>query len=246
MTTTARISERAKIGNNVKIGDFSIVHDNVTLGDNTTIGAFCEIGVPTPLADQPELIIGENATIRSHSVIYAGSKFAAGLVTGHRVTIRENISAGPGLQVGTLSDLQGNATFGDYVKFHSNVHICQGSKVGNYVWIFPYVVLTNDPHPPSEVLTGPTLGDFSVVATMSTVLPDVKVGEGALIGAHTLVSRDVPAYQVCVGVPGKVRGDVRNIKHTLTGEPAYPWPRHFQRGYPDDVIERWQQQFSEE
>jgi UDP-3-O-[3-hydroxymyristoyl] glucosamine N-acyltransferase len=69
-----------------------------------------------------------------------------------------------------LSDLQGHCEIGDYVRFHSNVHIGQKSKIGNFVWIFPYVVLTNDPYPPSNNLVGVTVHDFAAIATMSVIL----------------------------------------------------------------------------
>lgn len=172
---TAIIDDGAKLGNNVSIGPYSIIHKNVVIGDNTEIGAYCEIGLPTKLANGRPLIIGKSAVIRSHSVFYEGSTFGEKLVTGHRVTIRELTTAGDGFQIGTLGDIQGHCEIGDYVKCHSNVHIGQHSTVGNYVWIFPYVVLTNDPHPPSEVMAGVTIEDFAVIATMSVILPGVTV-----------------------------------------------------------------------
>lgn len=64
------------------------------------------------------------------------------------------------------------------------MHIGKESKVGNFVWIFPYVVLTNDPHPPSNVTVGCEIGDYAAIATMSIILPGVKVGQHSLIGAH--------------------------------------------------------------
>ena len=43
--------------------------------------------------------------------------------TGHRVTVREGVKAGSDLQIGTLTDLQGDCTIGNYVRMHSNVHV---------------------------------------------------------------------------------------------------------------------------
>src|SRR5581483_1539376 len=116
------------------------------------------------------------------------------LTTGHRVTVREGAQAGKNLQIGTLCDIQGHCTIGDYVRFHSNVHIGQRAKIGNFVWIFPYVVLTNDPHPPSDVLIGVEVEDFASIATMSVILPGVKVGTHSLVAAHSSVSRDVEPH----------------------------------------------------
>ena len=166
------------------------------------------------------------------------------MVTGHRVTVREGTQAGLNLQIGTLGDIQGTCQIGNYVRFHSNVHIGQHSKVGDFVWIFPYAVLTNDPHPPSEIMRGVTLRDYVAVATMSVILPGVEVGQGALIGAHSSVGRNVEPDTVVAGVPAKLicRTDEILLKDG-SGRPAYPWRRHFSRGYPDEAVARWFAEF---
>jgi acetyltransferase-like isoleucine patch superfamily enzyme len=236
----ASVSPDASIGNGVSIGPFTIIHANVSIGAGTEIGSHCEIGLPTKLADGAPLIIGENSLIRSHSVFYEGSTFGRKLVTGHRVTVREKTVAGENLQIGTLSDIQGNCNIGNFVRFHSNVHIGQKSLVGNYVWIFPYVVLTNDPHPPSDVLLGATLEDYVAVATMSVILPGVRVGKGALVGAHSSVSRDVEPDTVVAGSPAKFICETKKILlKDGTERAAYPWRKHFHRGYPEHVVAAW-------
>ncbi|KAA8705849.1 acyltransferase [Pseudomonas proteolytica] len=242
---TAIVNDGAKIGNNVSIGPYSIIHKNAVIGDNTEIGAYCEIGLPTKLANGRPLIIGNGAVIRSHSVFYEGSTFGEKLVTGHRVTIRELTTAGDGFQIGTLGDIQGHCEIGDYVKCHSNVHIGQHSTVGNYVWIFPYVVLTNDPHPPSEVMAGVTIEDFAVIATMSVILPGVTVKKGALVGAHSSVNKDVNPDAVVAGSPAKFICGTEKIKlKDGSGNHAYPWRRHFHRGYPEKAVAEWIKEFS--
>lgn len=240
---TAIVAPEAQLGRDVEVGPFVIIGDNVSVGDNTRIEARCEIGVAHGTLTPGMLTIGADSVIRSGTILYQNSTFGDGFTTGHKVTVREGVTAGRGLQLGTLSDVQGFSRFGDFVKLHSNVHVGQGARLGSYIWIFPYVVLTNDPHPPSETLVGPQLSDFCVVATMSTILPGVHVGEGALVGAMTLVRDDVPADGICVGVPGKVIGKTDKIKFKDTGAPAYPWRRHFHRGYPADVVARWKAEF---
>ena len=175
--------------------------------------------------------------IRSHSIFYAGSTFGSRLMTGHRVTVREGTIAGENLQIGTLSDIQGDCVIGDYVRFHSNVHIGKESKIGNFVWIFPYVVLTNDPTPPSDNLIGPVIGDYAIIATMSVILPGIVVGSHALIGAHSLVSKDVPDGMVAYGVPAKSSGMASDIKlRDGSGKASYPWMGRFHRGYPKEIV----------
>jgi len=237
---TALVDPCAKIADKVKIGPFSIVHANVVLEEGCDIGAYCELGVKTALGDGSPLLVGKNALIRSHSVFYESSCFAEGLTTGHRVTVREKTIAGKNLQIGTLSDIQGDCVIGDYVRFHSNVHIGKGACIGNFVWIFPYVVLTNDPHPPSSVLKGVTVEDFAVIATMTVVLPGVNIGKGALIAAHALLKTDAEPGMLYMGVPAKKICNASQIKlQDGTERPAYPWISHFSRGYPDTVVKDW-------
>ncbi len=242
---TAIISKGARIAKNVIVGPFTIIHKNVIIDEGTVIGSHCEIGYPAlNFPDAPPLEIGKNSFIRSHSIFYEGSKFGENLVTGHRVTVREKTTAGRNLQIGTLSDIQGNCEIGNFVKFHSNVHIGQLSKINDYVWIFPYVVLTNDPHPPSNTMIGATIEKYVAVATMSVILPGVTINEGALIGAHSSVSKDVEADTVVAGSPAKYICDTDKIKlKDGSGNYAYPWRRHFHNGYLPEVVAQWIAEF---
>ena len=236
----ALVSPKAKLGKNVSIGAFSIIHDNVDIGADTVIDAYCEIGYPTPLADSLPLLIGPGSKIRSHSIFYEGSCFGEKLITGHRVTVREKTIAGKYFQIGTLADIQGDCVIGDHVRFQSNVFVGQKSRLGDFVWIFPHVVLTNDPHPPSNVLLGCDIGDFASIATMSVILPGVKVGERSLVAANSLVNKDVEPFTVVGGSPAKFLCNAADI--TLrdgSGKPAYPWTTHFHRGYPPDITQDW-------
>jgi acyl-[acyl carrier protein]--UDP-N-acetylglucosamine O-acyltransferase len=243
---TAIVSPLAKLGRDVVVGPFTSIHDNVEIGDDSEIGGYCELGVANQFTNGEALRIGKGALIRSHSIFYAASNFGERLVTGHRVTVREGVKAGVNLQIGTLTDLQGRCQIGDYVRMHSNVHVGQHSVIGNYVWIFPYVVLTNDPHPPSDVSRGVTVEDYAVIATMSTILPGVKVGKHALIGAHSLLGADAPPGKLYAATPAEERGDAAAIRlKDGTRRPAYPWVRHFRRGYPDEVIRQWEKLLDE-
>ena len=218
------ISERAQIGANVRIGDRTIIYDNVRIGDNSIISNDCILG--EPLSDyyhredyiNPPTVIGEGSLIRSHAIIYADSEFGAGMSLGHRVTIREKVTAGSGLSIGTLSDIQGHCTFGEYNRLHSNVHIGQASTLGDFVFIYPYVVLTNDPHPPSNLLMGCSIGHFSQIAVHSVLLPGVKVGQGCLIGANSTVNKDVADGMLAVGSPAKEICPVNQIPSKEEGE----------------------------
>lgn len=237
---TAIVSNKADIGSNVKIGAYSIIYDNVSIGDNTIIESYCEIGIANSFSGGENLIIGADSHIRSRSTFYEGSKFGNRLVTGHNVTVREKTIVGENFQLGTLSDIQGHCCIGDYVRTHSNVHIGQHSQIGSFVWLFPYVVLTNDPHPPSNIMQGVTVEDYAVIATMTVILPGAIIAEGVFIGAHSCIGGRTEKDMLYSGSPAKKIGSTSKIKlKDGSRQPAYPWRKHFHRGYPESVINKW-------
>lgn len=259
---SARIEQNVTIGNNVVIGDNCVIKsgciigDNVTIGENTyldygvivrsdvdlkgytKIGARCILGEYLAGFFQEKnygthpLVIGENALIRSESIIYGDNVLGNNLQTGHRVTIRENSKIGDHVRIGTLSDIQGYCEIQDYVNLHSNVHVGQKSVIKRYVWIFPYVVLTNDPNPPSESLLGVTIEEFAVISTGSIILPGLTIGEGALIGAGAIVTKNINKGMVALGNPAKMVCSTDKVTDHTTGEKVYPWQYTFDRGMP--------------
>lgn len=237
---TAIVSPHAEISTSATIGPFCLIHDNVKIGENTTVEAYCELGHPSKLSDGTPLVIGPNSLIRSHSTFYEGSSFGESLTTGHNVTVRELTQVGTNFQLGTKSDIQGHCKIGNYVRTHNNVHIGQKSSIGNFVWLFPDVLLTNDPNPPSEILIGAIIEDFAVISSKSTLLPGVRIGKHSVIGAHSLVSIDIEPGMFANGSPAKVvcKASVLRMKEN-PGIKAYPWTSRFSRGYPKEEVENW-------
>ncbi|MBW9157000.1 acyltransferase [Clostridium tagluense] len=247
------IKEGTIIGENVTIEDdvyvdyACIIKDNVHIKQGTFVGARCILGeFLVDFFDDMKnknhpLIIGRNSIIRSETIIYGENEIGDNFQTGHRVTIREKAKIGNNVRIGTLSDIQGHCEIGNYVNMHSNVHIGHKSVIKDYVWIFPYVVLTNDPTPPSEELVGVTVESYAVIATMSVILPGVHIYEDALIGAGSIVKRDVAKEEVVVGNPAKFVCKVSEIKNKITGEKVYPWRYTFGRGMPwsEEGYDRW-------
>jgi acetyltransferase-like isoleucine patch superfamily enzyme len=238
---TAVIHPKAKLGNAVSVGAFSIVNENVEIGANSIIGSHCEIGISRP-DNHENLVIGAESIIRSHSVLYAGSKFGNKLETGHHVSIREGTKAGDNLRVGSYSDIQGDLVIGNFVRLHSNVHLGKQTTIGNYVWIFPFVVTTNDPQPPSELVLGCQIEDYVAIATGAILLPGVHVGHDSLVGANSTVNKNVEPFSLIVGSPGRKIKDVRDLK-SADSRQSYPWRMHFRRGYPEEVIRSWEDEF---
>lgn len=238
------IKEGVIIGENVTIEDDVFIDYNCIIRDNVHIKKGCFIGARSILGEYlmdfygdrtnkiHPLVIGENALIRTENVIYGDTVIGEKFQSGHKVTIRENTKIGNNVRVGTLSDIQGYCEIGNYVSMHSNVHIGQKSLIKDYVWIFPYVVLTNDPTPPSDELVGVTIESFALISTGSVVLPGVHIDKDVLVGAGAIVTKNVAKETVVVGNPAKEICSVKKIKNKLTGEPVYPWRYTFKKGMP--------------
>lgn len=267
------ISPKAKIGNNTVIGCNCIVEDNVIIGDNVNIesnscirngteiaddsyiGSNCVIGEHQEymngdsihVNEENLLVLGKKCLIRSGSIIYSNSVIGDYFQTGHNVTIRENTRIGDNVSIGTLSDIQGDCCIGHYVRLHSNVHVGKASVIDGFNWIYPYVCLTNDPTPPSEVELGVHVHRFAIIATGSVILPGIDIAEDSLVAAGAAVTKNVRQYDVVAGNPAKHLADIRTIINRETGETNYPWRYRFNRMMPwsKDGFEKWYNELSE-
>ena len=214
----------------------------MTIEEDTQIGAYCEIGIDTPLAKEKKLIIGKNSNIRSKAVIYIGSIVGDELQTGHSITIRENSLIGNGVQLGNRTDVQGDCEIGDFTKMHADVHIGKMSKIGSYCWLFPEVLLTNDPTPPSNDLFGVRIEDYVVVAAKSLLMPGVVLKKNSVIAAGSVVNSNVDEGKLVQGNPAKVvcNANILRLKTDVRIK-AYPWYKRFFRGYPEEIVLKWQE-----
>ncbi|AKN31950.1 transferase [Clostridium carboxidivorans P7] len=250
------IHPSAKVGQNVTIKEGVIIGENVTIEDDVYIDYGCIIrdnvyikkgsfiGAKSILGEYivdfykdrinkvNPLVIGENALIRTESVIYGNTVIGDNFQSGHKVTIRENIKIGNNVVVGTLSHIQPKCTIGNYVRMSNNCAIGDGSKINDYVWMFPNVVLANDPTPPSDKFLNVTIDSFAIISASSLILPGVHINEDALVGAGAIVTKDVAKETLVVGAPAKEVCSVRKIKNKFTGESVYPWRYTFKRGMP--------------
>lgn len=229
------ISNNSTIGENCKIGDYVKIYDNVVIEDNVRIDDFCTIGYPVN-DNSDKLIIPSGSVIRSHTVIYQGSKFESKLETGHHVLIRERTIAGKNLRVGSYTDIEGDCIIGDYVRFHSYVHIGKGSKIGNFVWIYSLCTLTNDPLPPSHIEKPVIIEDGVVICVNSTILPGAVLKYGSFIASGSIVDGIIDPGLVIEG-KNYVRGHVSKLINFEQGI-KHPWMNHFYDKYPEQEHQR--------
>lgn len=195
-----------------------IIYENVIIGEGVTIDKFVIIGQPTRGRRPGEIqtVIGSNAVIRSHTVIYAGNKIGDNFQTGHHTMIREENEIGNNVSVGTGTIIEHHVKIRDGARIHSNAFIPEYSVLENDAWIGPGVVLTNARYPRSEDvkrnLIGPTIGNKAKIGAGAVILPGIMIGAYALVGAGSVVVSDVPANAVVVGNPARVIKSIEGIE----------------------------------
>lgn len=201
----------------MNIAKTAILHPDVTLGENCIVEDFCIIGVPVP--GQPNLptVIGKNAHIRSHTVIYAGNKIGDHFSTGNKANIRELNHIGHHVSIGTLSVVEHHILIEDHVRIHTQAFIPEHTILRQGCWIGPNVVMTNAKYPCSpnvkNELKGPTIGQNAIVGANVTILPGVCVAEDSLIAAGSLVAHHTTQNGVYQGSPAKIVKQKKDIHH---------------------------------
>ncbi len=113
-------------------------------------------------------------------------------------------SIGSGTNIGALSHIGRDVTIGETCKIQGSVYIADGCIIGNEVFIGPNATLTNDRHPPSGGKWSPVVvEDKVVIGANATVVAGVRLCEGCVIGAGSVVTEEVPSEQVWAGNPAK-------------------------------------------
>jgi acetyltransferase-like isoleucine patch superfamily enzyme len=143
------------------------------------------------------------------------SKRGVGIVEGKNVQIGEgcaiwnyvvigdNTRIGDGTIIGSFVDLGKDVVLGKNCNIQAHVTISNGCVLGDSVFIAPNSSLLNDKYPKSSFMTPPVIKDGAAIGGGVTILPNVTVGEKAVVGGGSVVAKDVPARTVVVGCPAK-------------------------------------------
>lgn len=203
-----KIHKSSKTYGSTSIGDWAIILENVVLGypEHAILMEIIDQNKQIEDYDFPGCCIGANSIIRPGSTIFSNVKAGNKFKTGHNVLIRENTTIGDNVLVGSNVIIDGNVTIGDNVSIQGNVYIPTNVTIEDNVFIGPCAVLTNDKYPIRKKydLRGPNLRKGSSIGANATILPGVEIGEGAMVAAGALVTRNVPPWKLAIGFPAKI------------------------------------------
>jgi acetyltransferase-like isoleucine patch superfamily enzyme len=165
------------------------------------------------------LTVGPHARIRFGTVLYASTRIGKHFETGHHVVVREENQIGHHVSIWNNTTIDYGCFIGSRVKIHCNCYVAQYTILEEDVFLAPGVILANDPFPGSKhsarTLQGPIIGRGAQIGVNCTILPGIKIGARALIGAGSVVTQDVPADTVVWGNPARVRKDRKDLKWPL-------------------------------
>jgi acetyltransferase-like isoleucine patch superfamily enzyme len=193
-----------------------VIHLNVELGEGTIVEEGAIVGQPLRGHSPGELAtrVGARGVIRSGTVIYAGTMIGDDFSSGHGAMIREDNLIGDRCSIGTHAVLEPGNRVGSGTRIHSQCFL-EHVTLGERVFLGPGVVFTDDPHPMCprylDCVLGATVGDDVSIGGNATILPGVKIGDGSLIGAGSVVTRDVAAGMVVAGSPARVMKPVKEL-----------------------------------
>jgi acetyltransferase-like isoleucine patch superfamily enzyme len=161
------------------------------------------------------LILGRNARLRSGTVIYAGSEIGVDFDTGHHVIVREDSRIGDHVSVWSNSVIDYGCVIGSRVKIHCNCYVAQFTELEDDTFLAPGVTIANDLFPgrgrSASAMAGPLVRAGVQIGVNATILPYVIIGEGAIIGAGSVVTRDIPPGMVAYGNPAIPRRPVAEL-----------------------------------
>lgn len=210
------------LGERVTIGAYAIVHGGSRIGPDTVVGHQVIVGEPEygyalrnvyPGAGAAT-IVGSGVVLRAGSALYAGVTVGDDTTIGHHTLLRTNVKVGSASQLAANLTVERGSTIGDGVRCSPGSHITADTVIADRVFIGAGVRTINDREliwrdPEHEQpLSPPSFGYGCKVGSGAVILAGVTIGEQALVGAGSVVTRDVQAWTIVYGVPARPHGEV--------------------------------------
>jgi acetyltransferase-like isoleucine patch superfamily enzyme len=214
------LGEDVEVGDGVRFGAYVVVHPGTVIGDGCEIQDGAILGKPpklarhstAPRATPPPLVLGAGAVVCARAIVLAGAEIGAGAILGDQSFVRERARIGEGTVIGRGSAVDNDVLVGARVRVQTDVYLTAFSELEDDVFVGPGACTTNDDtmarHAPDYELRGARLRRACRVGGGAVLCPGVEVGEEAFVAAGAVVTRDVPARAVVIGVPARVQREV--------------------------------------
>jgi len=214
------LGEGVRIGEGVTFGAYVVVHDGTVIGDGCEIQDGAILGKPPKLARSSSaagrpvdgLVLGAGAVVCARAIVFAGASVGPGAILGDQSYVRERATIGERTLVGRGTCVDNDVAVGARVRIQTDVYLTAFSEVEDDVFVGPGACTTNDDtmsrHGPEYALRGARLRRACRVGGGAVLCPGVEVGEEAFVAAGAVVTHDVPARAVVMGVPARVVREV--------------------------------------
>ena len=218
-------SRRIVLGDQVTVGAFAVINGGVNIGDRAYIGHHVVLGEPEYGYAVRKVysgtgcgtIIGTGVIIRSGAIVYAGTTVGDDTTIGHHTLMRTGAHVGSGSQLAANLTIERDCRIGSGVRCSPGSHLTADTVIGDRAFLGAGVRTINDKQliwrdPDHELpLSPPTFHEDCKVGTGAVVHAAVVINPGALVGAGSVVTRDVAEHTIVYGVPATVRGRVARV-----------------------------------
>ena len=203
-----------------QVGAYVVVHDGTLLGAGCTLQDHAVVGKPPALGPSstasreppPPATVGAGATVAAGAIVNAGAEIGERAVVGDQANVRERARIGAGAVVGRGTQVDNDVVVGSGCRIQTDCYLTAHSMLEDDVFLGPGVFTYNDNtmgrHGPDHTLAGPTIRRAARIGGGARILPGIEIGEEAFVGTGAVVTRDVPARALVMGVPARKVGEV--------------------------------------